>query len=159
MVDTKKTFEWDAFLSGGDGDGSGAFVGFPWDTKESFGKANLVPVWAEFDGEPYRGSIANMGSGPCLIVVKSIRDKIGKQAGDKVHVKVWLDTETRVVEPTHDLAQAMAGHAEVRAAWETLAPSHRREYVQWIEGAKKPETRAKRVADALDLIADKRRLK
>jgi hypothetical protein len=156
MDDQPKVYEWDAVLVKSDGVGSGAFVGFPWNPKECFGKANLVPVWAEFDGVRYRGSIANMGTGPCLIVLKQIRDKIGKQAGDAVHVKVWHDTEPRVVEAPADLAAVLTGRA--LEAWKELSNSHRREYVQWIEGAKKAETRALRVAKAVLRLAEGRPL-
>jgi len=149
-----RVYEWEAPLVGGTGDGSGAFVGFPWNPKECFGKANLVPVWAEFDGERYRGSIANMGSGPCLIVLKQIREKIGKQAGDTVHVKVWLDTEPRVVEAPQDLVVALGSDQPALQVWNRLSNSHRREYVQWIEDAKKAETRALRVAKSLILLKE-----
>ena len=38
--------------------------------------------------------------------------------------------------------------------FEALAPSHRKEYVRWITEAKKPETRAKRVGEAVAMIAE-----
>lgn len=152
-------YEWQAVLVGGTGDGSGAFIAFPWDPKQCFGKANLVPVHVEFDGEPYRGSIANMGSGPCLVVLKAIRDKIGKQAGDTVSVRLWLDTEPRLVEPTPDLAKALGGEPGAQAAWDKLSTSHRRKYVRWIEDAKRDETRASRVAKAVVLLTEGRPLK
>jgi hypothetical protein len=72
----------------------GAYIEFPCDIKKEFGKGR-VKVHAEFDGEPYDGSIVNMGvkhddGSVCYIIgiLKSIRKKIGKQAGDTVTVKV-----------------------------------------------------------------------
>jgi len=44
-------------------------------------------------------------------------------------------------------------------AWDKFSPSHRKEYVRWIEEAKKPETRAARVAKAIGMIEEKRKLK
>jgi len=149
-----RVYEWKARLVGGDGDGSGAFVGFPWDPKAEFGKANLVPIRAEFDGEPYRGVIANMGEGPCLIVLKEIRAKIGKNVGDEVSIRLWHDTEPRVIEPPADLAEAMGTVPAARAYWDKLAPSHRKQYVQWLESAKRPETRTARLAKAVALLAE-----
>ena len=49
-----------------------------------------------------------------------------------------------------DLAAAFTPAAQ--AAYEKLPPSHRREYVQWIEEAKKPETRARRVAETVSRL-------
>ena len=72
----------------------GAFVAFPYDLRETFGKGR-VKVHATFDGEPYDGSIVNMGitnpdGSVCYIIGlrKDIRAKIGKQAGDTVRVTV-----------------------------------------------------------------------
>ena len=71
-----------------------AFIAVPFDIKSEFGKGRL-PVHATFDGEPYDGSIVNMGvKNPdgtiCYIIGirKDIRAKIGKQAGDFVHVTI-----------------------------------------------------------------------
>ena len=71
-----------------------AYVEFPYDLKKEFGKGR-VKVHAEFDGEPYDGSIVNMGikhkdGSICYIIGirKDIRKKINKQAGDIVDVKI-----------------------------------------------------------------------
>ena len=70
----------------------GAYVTFPHNIKEEFGKGR-VKVSASFDGEPYEGSIVNMGvknsdGTVCYIIgiLKSIREKIKKQPGDTVKV-------------------------------------------------------------------------
>ena len=48
-----------------------------------------------------------------------------------------------------DLAEALAGDSAAAATFDRLSFSHRREYVQWITEAKRPETRARRVAGTL----------
>ncbi len=75
-------------------DKGGAYVVFPWNIREEFGKGR-AKVHAVFDGVPYDGSIVNMGvkneTGEiCYIigVLKSIRQAIGKQPGDTVRVTV-----------------------------------------------------------------------
>jgi len=75
-------------------DKGGAYVSFPYDIREVFGKGR-VKVLATFDDEPYRGSIVNMGvTNPdgsiCYIIGirKDIRAKIGKQPGDSVRVTI-----------------------------------------------------------------------
>lgn len=72
----------------------GAYVEFPYDVKEEFGKGR-VKVHATFDGESYDGSIVNMGvknadGSVCYIIGlrKDIRDKIGKQASETVKVVI-----------------------------------------------------------------------
>jgi len=72
----------------------GAYVKFPYDVKEEFGRGR-VKVHATFDGEPYDGSIVNMGiknadGSICYIIGlrKDIRGKIGKKPGDIVKVTI-----------------------------------------------------------------------
>ncbi|GAB2026571.1 DUF1905 domain-containing protein [Lactovum odontotermitis] len=72
----------------------GAYVVFPYDVREEFGKGR-VKVHATFDGEPYDGSIVNMGlknpdGSVCYIlgILKAIREKLGKSVGDEVSVTV-----------------------------------------------------------------------
>ena len=75
-------------------DNGGAYVIFPWDIREMFGKGR-VKVHAKFDGIPYDGSIVNMGvkdsqGNVCYVigVLKSIREKLGKKDGDSVHIVI-----------------------------------------------------------------------
>jgi hypothetical protein len=60
---------------------------------------------------------------------------------------------TRATEPPKELLAAVAKSAAAKKTWATLAPSHVREYAGWIEDAKRPETRAKRIASAVEMLA------
>ena len=71
-----------------------AYVRFPYDIRKEFGKGR-VRVEGTFDGEPYSGSIVNMGvknadGSVCYLIGirKDIRSRIGKQPGDTVFVTV-----------------------------------------------------------------------
>ncbi len=88
-----KVYEYEALVCEVDGKG-GAYVSFPYDIREEFGRGR-VKVHATFDGEPYDGSVVNMGvrnedGSICYIIGlrKDIRLKIGKQTGDKVRVTI-----------------------------------------------------------------------
>lgn len=77
-------------------DSGGAYVVFPWDIRQEFGKGR-VKVHAYFDGIPYTGSIVNMGlknedGSICYIigVLKAIRQQLGKADGDTIHVAVEI---------------------------------------------------------------------
>jgi len=89
-----KTYEYDAVIMSSDIGKGGAYVAFPYDIRREFGRGR-VRVRVTFDGEPYEGSIVNMGvknedGSVCYIigVLKDIRAKIGKQPGDAVRVTV-----------------------------------------------------------------------
>jgi len=89
----KKTYEFDAMIQKVP-DQNGAYIAVPFDIKAVFGKGR-VPVHATFDGEPYDGSIVNMGvknpdGSICYIIGirKDIRKKIDKQPGDIIKVTI-----------------------------------------------------------------------
>lgn len=66
----------------------GAYIEFPYDVREEFGRGR-VKVRATFDGVPYDGSLVRMKTpGHIIGILKDIRAKIGKQAGDMVHVTI-----------------------------------------------------------------------
>ena len=90
----EKIYEYDAVIQVSEAGKGGAYVIFPYDLREEFGKGR-VKIHASFAGEPYDGSIVNMGvknpdGSVCYIlgILKDIRAKIGKQPGDTVRVKV-----------------------------------------------------------------------
>lgn len=89
----EKTYLFDAVIEPVP-DKGGAYVRFPYDIRKEFGKGR-VKAKITFDGEPYSGSIVNMGvkngdGSVCYIIGirKDIREKIGKQPGDTVKVTV-----------------------------------------------------------------------
>ncbi len=130
----------------------GAFVRIPFDVEEAFG-SKRPKVKAAIDGIPYRGSLVRMGT-ECHIlgVLKEIRGKIGKDVGDEVAVVIEPDTAPRVVEIPPDLMDALKRDAKARAAFEGMSYSHKREYVESIMEAKKPETRARRLRHTIDML-------
>lgn len=135
-------------------DGRGAWVVVPLDVEAVFG-AKRVPVAATIDGIPYRGSVVRMGGGPHVLgVLKEIRVQLGKDVGDVVEVTLERDTAPRVVEVPEDLAFALRAHPAAAQAFESLAYSHRREYVRWIESAKRVETRERRIASTIEKLTE-----
>jgi hypothetical protein len=132
--------------------GGGAFVEIPFDVEAAFG-SKKPKVKAMIEGIPYRGTLVRMGT-EChlLLILKEIRDQIGKTFGDKVKVTVELDVEPRVVDVPPELAKAFKKENAAREVFESLAYSHRREYVGYITEAKKEETRLRRVAQTIEML-------
>lgn len=67
--------------------------------------------------------------------------------------KKTAGTKAAVVVPP-ELGKALLRHPEAKAAFDAFSPSHRREYAEWITEAKKPETRERRVQQALEMLAE-----
>jgi Bacteriocin-protection, YdeI or OmpD-Associated/Domain of unknown function (DUF1905) len=129
--------------------GPGNFVEIPFDPTEVFGEAR-PPVRGTVDGFAFRGRIAKYGGQYLLGFRRELREGAGITEGDLVDLHLELDTDPREVEVPPDL-EAAFDH-ETRAAWERMSYSHRKDYADWIEGAKRPETRSRRVAKAIEMI-------
>jgi hypothetical protein len=132
-------------------DGGGAWVEVPGDVIAALGGGGRSPVLATFDGVTYQGSIASMGGCMALGILKSIRAELGKGDGDAVAVTVERDGGERTVDVPDDLAAAL-NEAGLREAFDGMSYSHRREHVNAINDAKKPETRQRRIAKAVEMI-------
>lgn len=143
----RQTFE--AILQGATDNSGGAWVQIPFDMEKTFGTKGQVKVKATFDGQPYQGSIANMGSGPILIVKKDIRSAIGKSVGDKVLVTVEEDQTERKIALPEELAELLQQNTEAKVFYDSLSYTNRKEYAQWVSSAKREETRNKRLTETL----------
>ena len=135
---------------------SGA-VEFPFDLQECFGKKSVKAKFT-YDGVPYRGLLKNMG-GDCAfcLIRKEIRQQIGKNPGDLVAVTVQEDTEERIVIVPEDFEIMMEDQPEIKAFFDQLSYTCRKEYVEWIESAVRLETRLNRILKAMDLLTQKRK--
>jgi hypothetical protein len=135
-------------------DGSMCFIPVPFDPKEAFGKVR-APVKVTLQGYTYRSTIASMGEGPCIPLRKSNREAAGLDGGETLKITLELDAEKREVEPPADLLRALRKTPAAWERWTKLSYSHQREHVEAIEGAKKPETRARRIEAAVQMAAEK----
>jgi hypothetical protein len=130
----------------------GAFVRVPFDVEIVFGKKR-VPVRATINGEPYRGTLVRMGEPDhILIMLKEIRQKIGKGFGDEVVVVVEEDIQPRVVEVPEDFQDALDHTPAAKAAFGKMSYTHQREYVRAILEAKRETTRHGRIAKSIEIL-------
>lgn len=137
--------------------GGGAFVEIPFDVEKVFG-SKRPKIKADIEGVQYRGLLVRMGGeAHLLLILKSIREQIGKTFGDTIKVTVELDSEPRVVEIPEDLLKELRKNKEASSFFKGLSFTHRREYVKWIEEAKKPETRATRILKTVDMLKKKQK--
>lgn len=152
----QKRYTFDATLIGSES--GGVYVNFPYEVEKEFGKKGQVKIQAIIEGVPYRGSLANMGTGcHILIVLKAIREQIKKQSGDTVSVVLWQDTEVRTVEVPADVQEKLSAYPAEQSFFEGLSYTHKKEYVRWIEEAKKEETRLRRLDKMIEMLQGKKK--
>jgi hypothetical protein len=132
----------------------GAGIQFPYNVQEEFGVKGRVKVHVTFDGIAYRGSLAPMHGGHMLVLRKEIRKQIGKDVGDYVDVVLKQDTELREIVVPADLQAALAANPKAEAAFAAFAYTHRKEYVNWVNLAKKQITRESRIQKTVERVAN-----
>jgi bifunctional DNA-binding transcriptional regulator/antitoxin component of YhaV-PrlF toxin-antitoxin module len=120
--------------------------------KLASGKRPKVAV--TLNGYTYRSTVAVMGGQFMLPLAKAHREAAGVKPGQKVEITLELDTAPREVEIPKDFAAALK-KAGLRAAFDKLAFTHRKEHIRAIEEAKAAETRARRIDKALAMVAAK----
>ena len=149
----EKTYEFDAVIQdGGEKWPEAACVKFPYDVQECFGTKGQVKINATFDSVPYRGSLANMGTGHIVILRKDIKAQVDKDHGDTVRVTIQKDTEERIVEVPEELQVLFDSNPKAGEFYSGLSYTNRKEYARWITSAKKQETKDRRLSKTIEML-------
>jgi len=135
-------------------EGSTCYIPLTFNPKAVFGKVR-APVKVTLNGYTYRSTIAAMGGPPCVPLRKSNREAAGVEGGETINVRLELDSEPRVVEPPPDFVRALKRAPGAWAGWCDLSYTHQREHVEAIEEAKRPETRLRRIENAVRMIGER----
>jgi hypothetical protein len=122
----------------------------PDDVVDALGSGRRPPVRVTLGGYTYRTTVAAMSGAFWVPLAAEHREAAGVAAGQDVDVRIELDSAPRETPLPDDLAAALDDGA--RAFFDGLAPSHRKEWVRWVEEAKKPETRAARIAKTAESL-------
>ena len=132
-------------------------IRLPFDPNDAWGPKDRHYVVGSIDGRRFRGSLATADGDFFLQLGPTwCRDPNVGRPGTQVAV---------VLEPegpqfnslAADFAQALVHQPEARRFFESLATFYRNGYVAWIESAKRPETRARRIADVVTALQAGRR--
>ena len=103
-------------------------------------------VKGKLDNHPIKGValLPMKGGGFIMPVNATMRKGMGKTKGAKVAVQ--LEVDTKVIPLSKDMMECLADEPKALVFFKKLAPSHQQYYSKWIEGAKTPATKAKRIA-------------
>jgi bacteriocin resistance YdeI/OmpD-like protein/uncharacterized protein DUF1905 len=120
---------------------TGTMFRVPFDLGEAFGRAR-PPVRVTIRGHTWRTTPGVYGGVGHVVVNRSVKEATG------------VDAEPRTVRVPPDLRTALDTDADAAAAFAALSFTHRREYVEWVEEAKRPETRARRIAGTVTRVRE-----
>jgi hypothetical protein len=132
-------------------------IAVPADVVAALGSGSRPAVTVTVGGHSYRTTVARMGGRFLVPLSAENRTAAGVAAGDEVDVGIEPDTAPREVEVPADLADALAHDDAARATFDGLSFTHRKEWVRWLEEAKKAETRATRLAKTVESLREGKR--
>jgi hypothetical protein len=129
--------------------GNNTGIEVPEEILTALGRGRRVKVVATVNGYAYRTSVAPYMGVIVMPFSAEHRAATGLVGGEEIDVEIVPDDAPREVTVPDDLAAALAGDPAASAFFDELSFTNRRTYVDWIESAKKAETREARVAKAV----------
>lgn len=130
-------------------------VGVPDGVSAWFGARGHVPVLGFVDDVGITATLVPVGEGRHrLFLNEPMRQATRLGVGDRATIRLWRDPTDRDAIAPDDLLGAIAD-AGLADAFTQLPPSHRREYVLWVEDARRPDTRARRIGRVVDAVRDR----
>jgi hypothetical protein len=128
-------------------------VELPADVVAALGARVRIPVAGTINGTPYRTSTMPMGGGRNAIGFRTeLREAAGVAIGDTVEIVIDRDDAPRVVEVPDELAAALDAEPALRAAFDAMSYTHRREWAESVRDAKRPETKQRRIDATLEAL-------
>jgi hypothetical protein len=144
------THRFEAVLGAGVGDRPAVVL--PAEVAAAMGGRARIPVAGTVNGVAFRGSTMPLGDGRhCVGFRKDTRAEAGGvDMGDTVEIEIRRDDAPRSVVVPEDLAAALAAEPGLGDAFDAMSFTHRREWVEAVDAARRPETRARRIGQAVD---------
>jgi hypothetical protein len=138
---------------------SWTFLTLPIEASARLPARGLVSVEGTINGLVFRATLEPDGQGGhWLKVDRKLREAAGAEAGDVVTLEIAPVAEEPEPRVPADLRKALAAaHPKARAVWSDITPMARRDYIHWIVSAKQAETRARRIRNACDMLAKRKR--
>ena len=133
-------------------DQDACFIRVPPEVLTALGQGKRVPVKVTINGYSYRTTIAVYGGKYYLGVRREVREAAAVAAGEQVTVGLEYDAELRTVDLPEGLRSAFEADAAAAAAFEKLSYTRKKEFVQWVTGAKRAETQRQRMAQVIAML-------
>ena len=131
--------------------GTKTVLPIPFDPDEAWGTKPRHHVAGTINGCRVRGALASDGARYTLVLTPSWRRDNGFDAGDSVEVELYPEGP-QLADLAPDIVAALDASPQARAFFLGLATFYRKGYLRWIDGARRPETRASRIHEMVGLL-------
>lgn len=131
--------------------GSKAFITLPFDPNHVWGAKERHYVHGVVNGLRLRATLQEQDDAFVISVGAAYRRDSGLDFGDTVTVHIEPEGP-QLYTMADDIVAALTSDTDALHFFQALATHYRKNYVNWIEDAKRPETRTKRVEEMVALL-------
>jgi hypothetical protein len=135
---------------------STAGIPVPDEVLTALGGGRRPAVTVSLNGYTYRSTVGAMGGRSLIPLSSAHRAAAGVEGGETLDVEIELDAAPRTVVLPPDFAAELAAEPTALATFERLSTSDKSWHVLQVEGAKAPETRARRIARSVAMLSEGR---
>jgi len=128
--------------------GGGIAIKLPFDPSVAWGERERYDVTGSVNGHSVRGKLRSRPDGHSLELGPAWQRDGAVTVGAPV-VVMLAPEGPQVNAMAEDIASALDAAPQARRFFESLPTFYRKNFMRWIEGAKRPATRAKRIAEAV----------
>ena len=133
-------------------DQGACYIRVPAEVLATLGQRKRAPVKVTIKAYTYRTTIAVYGGKSYIGVRREVREAAGVAAGDQFAVGLEFDSELRTVDLPEALRAALEADAKAAAAFDKLSYTRKKEFVDWVSGAKKADTQQRRLGQAIKML-------
>ncbi len=129
-------------------------VDVPKKVSKAFGQRGYVPVTGTLNGHQIRATLAPKGGGEHRLYLNGeMRKQAEVDVGARVVLSLEIDTKSREIAVPTDLEHALKRKRGTFKSFAALVSSKRKEILVWVLDAKTPETRKRRIEQAVDYVS------
>ena len=133
---------------------SWAFLILPRKASAKLPTRGMTTVQGTINGSPFRATLEPDGhKSHWLKVNRKMREAAGADVGDVATLEILSVGEEPEPRVPADVRKALAAAPKALALWSDITPIARRDWIHWILSAKRPETRARRIDNACEMLA------
>lgn len=135
-----------------------SFLALPLEASAQLPTRSMVTVEGTINDHPFQATLNPDGKrSHWLKISKQLRVAAGAEPGDRLVLAIAPVAEEPEPKVPPDLRKALAAAPAARDVWDDLTAVARRDWIHWITSAKRPETRARRIANGCDMLASGKR--
>lgn len=138
--------------------GPWAFLILPKTASDRLPRRGRTTVEGTLNGHPFQATLEPDGQlSHWLKVGKELSEACGVQVGDVATLAIAPVEQEPEPKVPADLHEALAASPQARTVWDATTTIARLDWIHWIESAKRPKTRQRRIANACDMLASGKR--